>query len=166
MVLYSRLQSFFGCKTSCDLVYYIEGTENGTECCKVPGVTLDRCSEPGRAESENKADAAEQVRDHPSGSMILFEFSQGPAFGQRMVEEGQRCQRLQYDHPQCHHAKDTMPGGQMRFAIQVLVGIYGHYTQDCTRHTQALQNPVKTTFSPVCQLFDGGAMRSKNENGF
>lgn len=54
----------------------------------------------------------------------------------------------------------------MRFAIQVLVVIYGHYTQDCTGHTETLQNPVKTTFSPVCQLFDGVAMRRKDENGF
>lgn len=92
MVLYSRLQWFFGCITSCDLVCYIESTENRTECYKVPGVTLDRCSEPGRAEAKNKADAAEQVREHPSGSVILFEFSQGPAFGQRVEEEGQCCQ--------------------------------------------------------------------------
>lgn len=160
------LQLFLGGVPGCDLIYHIEGTGNRTPRNEVPGGTLDRCSEPGGAEAENKADAAQQVRDHPSHSVILFEFCQGPTFCQRVVEEGQRCKGLQHRHPQCQHAKDTVPGSQMRFAIQVLVVIDGHYTQDCTRHTETLQDPVKTTFSPVCKPLDGGAMRRENENGF
>lgn len=166
LVVQSGLQSFLRRVTSCDLVYHVEGTEDRTQSYKVPSGTVDRCSEPGRAEAEKQADAAQQVRQHPSGSVILFEFSQGPAFGQRVVEEGQRCQWLQECHPHRPHAKDTMPGGQMRFAVQMLVVIDGHYTQKGTRDAETLQDPVKLSFRPVCKRLDGGAIRGENEYGF
>lgn len=91
LVFQSGLQSFLRV-TSCDLGNHVEGTEDRTQSYKVPRGTFDRCSEPGRAEAKNQADAAQQVRQRPGGSVILFEFSQRPAFGQRVVEEGQCCQ--------------------------------------------------------------------------
>lgn len=59
LVFQSGLQSFLRWVTSCDLGHHVEGTEDRTQSYKVPSGTLDGCSEPGRAEAKNQADAAQ-----------------------------------------------------------------------------------------------------------
>ena len=51
LMVFCRLESLFGGITSYSMVYYLYGSEYRTQCYKVPHVTLDRCSDPGRAEA-------------------------------------------------------------------------------------------------------------------
>lgn len=98
--------------------------------------------------------------------MVPFEFGQGPAFGQRVVDERHSCQRLQPHHTHCEQAQQTVPRGEVGFTIQVFVVRDGCQTQDCTGHTEALQDPVNTTFCLVWKPFDGGAIRGEEKYGF
>lgn len=98
--------------------------------------------------------------------MVAFEFGQGPAFGQRVVDERHSCHRLQPDHTQREQTQQTVPRGEVGFTVQVFVVKDGCQSQDCTRHTEALQDPVDTTFCLVWKPLDGGAVRGEKEYGF
>lgn len=98
--------------------------------------------------------------------MVPFEFGQGPAFGQRVVDERQGCQRLQAHHTHGEQAQQTVPRGEVGFTVQVFVVRDGCYPQECTRRTKTLQDPVDAAFCLVWQLFDRRAMGGENEYGF
>lgn len=166
MCLLSGLQPFFCRVRPADLVHYDEGIESSAECWQVPGVFPDRRSEPCRAEAQEQAATAQQVRDEPGCCMVAFEFGQGPAFGQRVVDERQCCHRLQPHHTHCEQAQQTMPRGEVGFTIQVFVVNDGCQTQDCTGNTEALQDPVSTTFCLVWKLLGEGAVGGEQEYGF
>lgn len=98
--------------------------------------------------------------------MVAFEFGQRPAFGQRVVDERHSSHGLQTHYTDCEQAQQTVPGGEVGFTIQVLVVSNGCHAQDCTRHTETLQDPVNTAFCLVGKPFDGGAMGGEEEYGF
>lgn len=98
--------------------------------------------------------------------MVAFEFGQGPAFGQRVVDERQSCQRLHPRHTHGDQAQQTVPRGEVGFTIQVFVVKDGCQTKESTGHTEALQDPVNTTFGLVWILFYEGAMGGEEEYGF
>lgn len=76
-----------------------------------------------------------------------------------MVNERHSCQRLRHHHTDGEQAQEAVPRGEVGFTVQVFVVGDGSQAQDCTGHTEALQDPVDTAFGLVWQLFDGGGMR-------
>lgn len=74
--LTSGLKPFPGHVGSGDLVHDDEGADGRAECRQVPGVSADRGGEPGGAEAEEEADAAQQVRNDSRRGVVAFEFGQ------------------------------------------------------------------------------------------
>lgn len=162
----SRLQPFLRHVSAGDLVHHDKGSESGAEGPQVPGVIPDRRGEPGRAEAEQQAGTAEQVGDQSGRRMVAFEFGQGPAFGQRVVDERHGCQRLQPHRTQSEQAQQTVPRGEVGFTVQVFVVGDGCHSQHCTGQAEALQDPVNATFGLVRKPPDGGAVWGEEEYGF
>lgn len=161
----SGLQPFLRHVRTGHLVHHDEGGESGAQRRQVPGARPDRCSEPGGAEAEEQADAAQQVRDEPGRRVVAFEFGQGPASGQGVVDERHGCQRLQPRRAHGEQAQQAVPRGEVGLAMQVFVVGDGRHAQDGARHREALQHPVSATFCLVRKPFDGGAMGGEKEHG-
>lgn len=148
------------------MVHQNQGSDRGAERRQVPGVLPHRCGEPARAEAEQQAAAAQQVRDQSGSCVVALELRQGPAFGQRVVDERHRSQRLQTGHAHREHAQEAVPGGEVGFAAQVLVVSDGCQTQGCTAHAEALESQVNSNFGLVRERLDRGAVRREEQDGF
>lgn len=97
--------------------------------------------------------------------MVSLQLGQGPALGQRAVDQGQSGQGLHPNNTNCHQAQQTMPRCEVRFAIQVFIVTDSHQAQSSTGDAEALQDPVKAHFGLVWKLLDGGAMGREEEYG-
>lgn len=148
------------------MVHYDDGAESRAQCCQVPGVVPDRRLEPRGAKPEQQAGTAEQVGDESRRRVVALEFGEGPAFGQRRVDERQRRQGLATDHTDRQQAQQTVPRGEVGFTIQVFVVKDGSQAQNCTEAAEALQGPVNAAFRLVWKSFDDGSMRREDEDGF
>lgn len=164
--LLSGLKPFLGHVGVGDLVHHYKCTDGRAECRQVPGIPTNWPGEPGWAEAQENAATAQQVCDESWRCMVAFEFGQGPALGQRVVDEGHCSHRLKSRHTHSEQPQKTMPRGKVRFIIQVFVVGDGCQAQDCTGRTETLQDPVDTAFGLMWKLFDGGAMWREEEYSF
>lgn len=149
----SRLQPLLGRVRAADLVHHDEGVEGTAGRGQVPGVLPRRPGEPGRAEAEEQAAAAQQVSDQPGGGVVAFELGQGPALRQGVVDQRHGRQRLQRHCAHGDHAQQAVPRGEVGLAAEVLVVNDGRQAQDGTGHAEALQDPVCAGFRLVWKRF-------------
>lgn len=148
------------------MIHYNDSADRGADCCQVPAVPPDRRSEPGGAEPEEQACAPQQEGDEAGRSVVALELGEGPAFGQRVVDQRHGCQRLHTHHAHSDQAQQTVPRGEVGFTVEVFVVGDGTQAQNCTAAADALQDPVDTAFGLVWKLLDEGAVGREEEDGF
>ena len=162
----SGLQPFLRHVGVCDLAHDHQAAHSGADRCEVPGEPPHGRGEPGGADAQDQAAAAQQVGQQAGRRVVALQPGEGPALDQGGVDQRHGRQTLEPRDADRHQAQQTVPGGEVGLSDQVFVVDYGGQAQDSAGQGQTLQDPVHAHLALACQHPDGGAVGREDEDGF